>query len=187
MRVIAGWIHIGWSAAILCGTSCGTGWGAVVDRIAVVVGDTVITESEVIEEARMTEFLNARSLDLSPELRRAAAERLADQQLIRKEMRMGGYPEPRPESVNAALEQLKAERFHGSEAALRTALQKYGLTEAGLKQHLSWQIAVQRFTDARFPSDVAAPKKARTEQKLEAWLREKRATVKIRFFPEAFQ
>src|ERR1051325_3153678 len=67
---------------------------AVVDRIAVVVGNTVITETEVIQEARLEAFLNQVPLDLSAQARKTAAEHLVDQQLVRNEMRIGSYPKP---------------------------------------------------------------------------------------------
>ena len=74
----------------------------VIDRVAVVVGTQVITESEVILEARLTAFLNEQPLDLGAGPRRAAAERLVDQQLIRNEMQIGGYPMP-PETEGDAV------------------------------------------------------------------------------------
>ncbi|HEY5163139.1 MAG TPA: hypothetical protein VII81_09020, partial [Terriglobales bacterium] len=57
----------------------------VIDRVAVVVGTQVITESEVLLEVRLTEFFNGQPLDLGVDQRKAAAERLVDQQLIRNE------------------------------------------------------------------------------------------------------
>ena len=75
----------------------------VVDRIAVVVGNTVITESEVLREVRLTEFLNREPLDVSPAARRAAADRLVDQQLIRNEMSIGNYPQPSPAEADDML------------------------------------------------------------------------------------
>src|SRR4051794_35389941 len=48
---------------------------AVIDRVAVVVGNTVITETEVLQEARLEAFLNQAPLDLSAQQRRTAAER----------------------------------------------------------------------------------------------------------------
>src|SRR3954453_3866299 len=65
---------------------------AVVDRIAVVVGKTVITETEVLQEVRLEAFLNQTPLDLSAQARKTAAEHLVDQQLVRNEMRIGNYP-----------------------------------------------------------------------------------------------
>lgn len=175
-------------AAAAAAIFCAAGLGAVVDRIAVVVGSDVITESEVIEEVRMTEFLNGQRLDLSPALRRAAAERLADQEIIRDEMRIGNYPEPRDANVDATLAEFRAQRFGGSEAAMRASLQKYGLTESDLKKHLRRQLAALRFTNSRFHAGIpGAPQQATVEQQLDAWLKEKRQSTRIQFFQEAFQ
>ncbi len=127
----------------------------VVDRIAVVVGKTVITESEVIQEARLTEFLNQAPLELGPEARRAAAERLVDQQLIRNEMEIGGYPSPPAAEADAMLRRFREEHY-GTDAEFQAALAKYGITEEQLKQHFLWQLAVMRFTDLRFGMGLAA-------------------------------
>ena len=122
---------------------------AVVDRVAVVVGTDVITESEVDEEVRVTEFLNQQPLDLSAQQRRAAADRLVDQQLIRNEMKIGNYPLPSDTEVADMLQKLRQEDFRTA-AQYREALTRYGITEQQLKDHLRWQLAALRFTDARF-------------------------------------
>ncbi len=145
----AGWILVvaltGYSAA-----------AAVVDRIAVVVGKTVITESEVSQEVRLTQFLNQQPLDLGPEQRRAAADRLVDQQLIRNEMDIGQYRMPTPAEADAMLQKFRQEHY-GSDAELRSALAKYGLNENQLKQQLTWQLAALRFTDQRFGAGLNPP------------------------------
>jgi hypothetical protein len=174
---------------------CGAARPAVVDRIAVVVGGDVITESEVLEEVRMTEFLNGHPLNLGPAERRAAAERLVDQQLIRNEMKIGSYPEPPEANVDATLATFRKQRFGGSDAAMRASLQAYGLTEDELKAHVRWQLAALRFTNIRFRTGIpstaqqgsARAKDGSVEQQLDAWLKEKRAGAKIKFYPEAFQ
>ena len=122
---------------------------ALVDRIAVTVGNRAITLGEVLEEIRVTNFLNGEPLDFSPEARRRAADRLVDQELIRREMEMGQYPQPTDAEVDQMLAQIKNPRFR-SEAEYREALQRYGVTEDALKAHLRWQIAALRFTDMRF-------------------------------------
>jgi hypothetical protein len=123
--------------------------GAVVDRVAVVVGSHVITESEVLEEARVTQFLNSEPVNLTPEARRAAAERLVDQQLIRSEMEIGGYEMPDESQAVATLAKIRSERSR-SPSEFRADLEKYGLTEAQLLEHLRWQIAAIGFTEVRF-------------------------------------
>jgi hypothetical protein len=171
---------------------------AVIDRIAVVVGNTVITETEVLQEVRLEAFLNQAPLDLSPAARKTAAERLVDQQLVRNEMRIGSYPQPKPAEVQSMLQNFRQENFK-TEAQYRAALEKYGITEDLLKQHLQWQLSAIRFTDLRFGvpasteqsadragSDDAAPK-ANVDQQMDAWLKETRGNMKVQFKPGAFQ
>jgi hypothetical protein len=174
----------------------------VVDRVAVVVGDAVITESEVLDELRLTEFLNSQPLDTAPEQRRAAAERLVDQQLIRKEMEIGHYPEPSAAESEAMLQSFRQQHFP-TIAAFRAALEKYGITEDHLKRHLLWQVTAMRFTDIRFrPGIPGSPEQTANrvsagatvpasgpdvDQQMNAWLQEARSALRITFKPEAFQ
>jgi hypothetical protein len=180
---------------------------AIVDRVAVAVGKTVFTESEVMDEVRLTEFLNQEPLDLGPQQRRAAAERLVDQQLLRNEMQIEHFSEPAPAEADAMLRDLRQKSFPG-EAQYRAALQRYGITEQQLQQHLLWQLAVLRFTDQRFRPEIAqAPGPEVTpaaasadraspatdgapttvEQLMDAWLKEARNNTRVVFKPEAFQ
>lgn len=175
----------------------------VIDRVAVVVGNQVVTETEVQEEVRVTEFLNGEPVDLGPAQRRAAAERLVDQQLIRNDMVTGGYSQPPAGEADKMLADLKEERFHGREPEYRATLARYGITEAELKEHLRWQLAVMRFTDARFSPNIPREPAVQTanrmragaapapengvEQQLEAWLKEARSNTRIQFRKEAFQ
>jgi len=124
--------------------------GAIADRVAVVVGNDVITESEVLDEVRLTEFQNGKLLDLGPTERRAAAERLVDQQLIRHEMEIAQFPQPAPSEAEALVSAFR-QRFPTDEA-FRAALERHEITELQLAQHLLWQLAVIRFTDLRFRS-----------------------------------
>ncbi|HEY1241008.1 MAG TPA: hypothetical protein VGF16_10645 [Bryobacteraceae bacterium] len=120
----------------------------VLDRIAVVVGTDVITEGEIIEELRLDQFMASQPLDLGPQQRRATAARLVDQQLIRQEMEVTQY---RPPEANEADAMLRTFRQHfRTEAEYRAGLEKYGVTEDDLKQHLLWQLTAIRFTDWRF-------------------------------------
>ena len=168
---------------------------AVVDRVAVVVGKTVITETEVLQEARLAAFLNQAPLDLGPAARRAAAERLVDQQLIRNEMQIGGYPQPSGAEIDDMLRNLKRERFP-ADAGYRDALERYGIAEEDLRRHLGWQLSAIRFTDLRFSPAVtddaqsanrAKPATNGVDQQLDAWLKETRAATKVQFKPGAFQ
>jgi peptidyl-prolyl cis-trans isomerase SurA len=125
----------------------------IIDRLAVALDNQVITESEILREIRLTEFLNADPLDFSPGTKKKAADRLIEQKLIRKEIGLGRYAEPNPDGVLPLLNQIQTERFHGPEE-YRQALERYGITEEDLKTHLLWQLTLLHFIDVRFRSGV---------------------------------
>lgn len=125
--------------------------GAVVlDRIAVAVGKHAIKTSEIDRDLRVTDFLNRQPLQITPEKKRKAADRLVDQSIVADEMASGGYQQPTQADADRLLDQLRHDRFGGSEAAMREALAKYGLTENQLRARLLWQLKVLRFIDQRF-------------------------------------
>jgi len=174
---------------------------AVIDRVAVVVGSTVITESEVLDAVRLTEFVNGEALDLGPRARRAAAERLVDQQLIRNEMELGRYTPPPASDADRLLGTFRQQRFP-SAAQYEQALKTYGITEDELKSYLLWQETVLRFTDMRFRPGLPGPSEESAnrlqdgataapgdtvDERLDAWLKESRENTRIIFKPEAFQ
>jgi hypothetical protein len=165
---------------------------AVVDRVAVVVGNTVITESEVVQELRLTDFMNSQPLDVSAAARRSAADRLVDQELLRQEMKAGNFAEPPAEDVQKTYQQFRRDHYP-NDADFRAALERYGITEDELKQHLAWQLALIRFTDLRFqtgvapPSDGSANREESIEQQMDAWLKDARSQTRVQFKQEAFQ
>jgi hypothetical protein len=183
----------------------GAAWGTVLDRAAVIVGRDVITESEVLEEVRVTAFLNQEPVDMSAAARRAAAERLVDQTLIRQEMKISNFAGPRPEDAEQMLRELQ--QRYGGAAGLEHGLEKYGIPEAELKQHLLWQIAALRFTDLRFRAGIQEPAgadlqgrgmaersepesdrvTATVDQRMDEWLKRTRDNTRIEYKAEAFQ
>lgn len=125
----------------------------IIDRVAVIVGNQVITASEILLEIRLTAFQNGDPPDFTPAFRRKAADRLIEQKLIRKEMELGRYPTPVPADAQTLLEQTKKQRFK-TEDLYREALAKYGITEGDLKSQLLWQATLLRFIDIRFRPGV---------------------------------
>lgn len=167
------------------------GISAVVDRVAVVIGKKVVTEGEVIDDLRLTEFLNNAPLDTGAEARRSAAEHLIDQELLRQEMVLSGFKQPAPTQADILLGQFRGQHFH-SDAEYRAALEKYGITEDALKQRLLWQYTAIQFTDFRFRGPLqtggtAAEGNAAVDEQMEAWLKQARGSTTIVLKPEAFQ
>jgi hypothetical protein len=120
----------------------------VVDRIAVTVGNQVITETEILREITLTAFLNGEKPSFTPENKRKAAEREVEQKLIRREMELGHYPEGADEDAAELLD--TTAKNVGSEEELERQLAELGLTVRDLEQHLLWQLTLVRFIDLRF-------------------------------------
>jgi len=144
----------------------------VVDRVAVIVGRRAVKTSDIDRDLRVSSFLNRQPLDQTPAARRKAAERLIDQELVRQEIATGQYSQPTDQDVANFLQQLKRDRFGGSDAGFRTELARYHLTEDQLKRHLLWQLTVLRFIDQRFRPSVLV-----TDEDAAAYDREHRAEL----------
>src|SRR5438874_7653368 len=100
----------------------------IIDRIAVVVGNSVITESQLLREIRLTDFLNAQPLNFSREVKTKTADRLVEQTLMRKEIELSRYPPPDPAQVDRIIADLKKDRFPNQEQ-YRKALKEYGISD----------------------------------------------------------
>ena len=124
-----------------------------IDRIAVIVGNSIVKDSDIERDLRVTAFLDGAPLDLGRDARKKAAKRLIDQIFIRREIRLGDYPSATPEEAGRQLDVLKKEKFK-TNAAFQNALTRYGLTEADLRSQFQWQLTVLRFIDARFKPAV---------------------------------
>ena len=120
----------------------------IIDRIAVVVGNSVITESEILREIRLTAFLNGEPVDFSPIVKRKTAERLVEQRLIGNEITASLYGLPSAAAAQEMLKQIK-NRFPNP-AVYQEELTRVGITEDELKAHLARQLATLSFLDFRF-------------------------------------
>ncbi|HUA62672.1 MAG TPA: hypothetical protein VML19_28205 [Verrucomicrobiae bacterium] len=126
----------------------------VIDRIAVIVGKSVIKSSDIERDLRITEFLNREPLNLNADARRKAAQRLIDQQVIRTEVATGGYTRATDADADAMLQRLERDRFGGLQARLSAELERYGITREELCRELLWQLTVLRFIQERFQPGV---------------------------------
>ena len=125
----------------------------IIDRIAVSVGNRVITTGDVNREIRVTALMNGSKLDLSPAAKRAAAERLVEQELIRRELDLTKFSTP---DADAAFETFLAFRKtqFPNDAAYQRALQEDGITEQDVKEEMLWQTTLLNFLDVRFRPGV---------------------------------
>jgi hypothetical protein len=120
----------------------------IIDKIAISVGNQVITEEQVGEEVRVTQFLNQVPLDLSAVEKKKAAERLVEQTLIRREMDFSRYPLPQLNESGDLYDKVRSR--YPSDAAFREDLSRYGITDDDLRRHVWWQLTTLRFIEYRF-------------------------------------
>jgi hypothetical protein len=126
--------------------------GEVIDRIAVTVDQQVITELQLDEELRVTAFLNHELVARNLDTRRAAADRLIQQLIVRREMEQRHFPQPTPDEIDKYLDQVRNSVPVGED--FDEALRRYALTEAVLREHLAMQIATLQFIELRFRPDL---------------------------------
>jgi hypothetical protein len=121
----------------------------VIDRIAATVGRQVITESQVVEEIRVTALLDGKAPDWSDGNRSKTLNRLVDQLLVRKEIDATRFPEASAADGAKLLEQLKT-----TTPDFASKLAGLHLSEAIVQKHLEWQVTFLRFVEFRFKPGV---------------------------------
>lgn len=124
----------------------------IVDRIAITAGRQVITELQLDEELRVAAFLNHQPIARDANARRAAADRLIEQLLIKRDLDLSHYPPPSPAAVDEFVEQVRA-AIPGSED-FDEMLRKYDLDQAVLREHLATQLTILQFIEFRFRPDL---------------------------------
>jgi hypothetical protein len=129
------------------------GHAEIIDRIAVSVGDRVITTSDLDREIRVAAFLNGAKPDFGPASKRITADRMVEQKLVQKELESSRYPTPQPKDVLPALEDFK-KRFYSNDGDFERALAEYGITEQEVRDALLWQRTLLEFVEVRFRSGV---------------------------------
>jgi hypothetical protein len=164
----------------------------IVDRLAITVGWESITELQLDEELRVTALLNDRPVSRSTDARRAAADRLVDQLLLKREMDLSHYRGTESGDLEAYMAQV--ELTCGGPDRFRQLLRQYNLSESTLKEHLDLQLAISRFVEYRFRSDTSAASSIRpktideqTDEALAAWLEESRKQVNIVYIDKSLR
>ncbi len=122
----------------------------IVDRVAITVGNKVITESEIDQRIRLTAFQNDEKPDFSLAARRQAASKLIDQKLIEREMDVGRYPRAAPEVGKDLLADYAKSNYKSSPIAMTAALQTYGLTTQDMEEELTLQSEILTFLNLSF-------------------------------------
>jgi len=122
----------------------------IVDRVAIAVGNKVITQSEIELRIRLTAFEKMETPDFSLTSRKQAAEKMIDQRLVEKEMEVGRFPHVAEDRAKVLLAAYEKSNYQSDPAALLRALKKYGLSDTDLEWDLARQEGFLTFLNLRF-------------------------------------
>jgi hypothetical protein len=130
--------------------------GTLLDRTVATVDGQVILLSDWEEELRFECFMSGRAVEeLSPSERRAALERLIDQELVKEQM-PGVQSAAPPEEIERQTSRLKGEFAQpGARESWQAVLARYGLSEKIVRNHLALEVGELRLIDLRFRPSVA--------------------------------
>lgn len=121
----------------------------IIDRVAIVMDNAVIKDSDIERDLRIVDYLNHERLAFDLGARKKAASRLIDQLLIRREVEVGDYQIPAQTEADKLLAATQKDRGQNAESFKRS-LAQYRLTPDELKDYLYWQLTVLRFIEQRF-------------------------------------
>jgi len=140
--------------AILLGAALGAQAGEIVDRIVANVNGHAILQSDWDEEVAFETFLNGRPLgSFSTAERKAALDRLIDQELLREQVRpTEAAPGDVVASRIAELRKLYPEASR--EDAWRAVMARYGIAEGTLAKRLGEDIQLMRLVEARLRPSI---------------------------------
>jgi hypothetical protein len=127
----------------------------IIDRIAVSVGNRVITQSDLERQIRVVALQNGKKPDFTSANKRAVAEKMIEQKLIQRELENSRYPVPTPDDLVPAIEEFKKTHFPDV-AAYHSALAAADITEQDLLDVLIWERTLLNFIEIRFESGVLA-------------------------------
>jgi hypothetical protein len=136
--------------------------GDVLDRIVATVNNRAILQSEWQDATRYEAFVSGRALDqLQASDRKAALDRLIDQELLREQMRSSGFPHANSEEVEKRIQEIR-KQYAGAEsdAGWQAALARYGLTENDLRRRVTLQVDLMGLVDARLRPSVVIDSKS---------------------------
>ena len=129
--------------------------GELLDRIVATVNNHVILQSDWDDEVRFEAFMSGRKPeDVSAEQRKAALDRLIDQDLMREQMRMTEL-KPAADEIKKQIDGLKGEqlREHPGQS-WETTLSRYQLTDKIVEEHVAAELEQFQLVDLRFRPSI---------------------------------
>jgi len=136
--------------------------GDVVDRIVATVNGHAILQSDWEDALHYEAFIAGHSSEqLTPAERKAALDRLIDQELLRQQIRSSDFQHASDQEIAARIQEIRRQ-YPGAESdsGWHAALARYGLTERELKNRVAIQLDLLRLVDARLRPTVQIDSKS---------------------------
>jgi len=144
------------AVALLAG-SRSAGAGDILDRIVATVNGHIILQSDWADALRYEAFVDGRPLGPFPAAeRKAALDRLIDQELLQEQMRSSDLQPVSDEEVQQRIREIRSHYpSTESDQEWRDVLSRYGFTEDGLQRRVALQLNLMRLVDARLRPNVS--------------------------------
>lgn len=127
----------------------------VVDRIVATVNRQPILLSDWDVEMRYEAMLGQKPLPIDDTAARDALDRLIDQELVRQQMKLYRMAEPTPEELADRIAEIRKQLANpDTPAVYRALLDRYGITEAELRDRVATQLLILRFIEVRLRPSV---------------------------------
>jgi hypothetical protein len=136
--------------------------GDVVDRIVATVNGHAILQSDWEDAFHYEAFIAGHSPEyLASAERKAALDRLIDQELLRQQIRSSDFQHASDQEIAARIQEIR-KQYPGaeSESGWHAALARYALTEKELEHRIALQLDLLRLVDARLRPTVQIDSKS---------------------------
>jgi peptidyl-prolyl cis-trans isomerase SurA len=136
--------------------------GEIIDRIVATVNGHIILQSDWEDAVSYEAFSSGHPVEqLGAADRKAALDRLIDQELLREQMRATDSQHASAEEVAKRTQEIR-KQYPGAESdsGWHDVLARYGLTESELKNRVAMQFDLMRLVDARLRPTVQIDSKS---------------------------
>ncbi|HKN34154.1 MAG TPA: SurA N-terminal domain-containing protein [Terriglobales bacterium] len=147
------WLRFG--LVILVTTACAHA-GNIIDRIVATVNGHILLQSDWDEAVSYEALVNARALGpIAVEDRKAALDRLIDQELIRQQVHPTDFQQPSVADIDRRVDEIRKQHPEAvDEITWKAALQLYGLSESELRDKVESELEQMRMVDAHLRPSV---------------------------------
>jgi peptidyl-prolyl cis-trans isomerase SurA len=148
--------------ALIALHSAGATAGVIVDRIVATVNGHIILQSDWGDAIRYEAFIAGRKTsDSTVEDRKAALDRLIDQELLKEQMHANDFPQATEEEIAKRLQDVrKLYPEAKTPEEWQAVMAAQGVTEAGLKDRIAMQLNLMRLVDSRLRPNVNVDNKS---------------------------